>query len=833
MKALEETRRKIEEKRNLLLERNAELTEINCRLDDVQKQIKNLKSLNTDDMQLESMRQTDNLRINFESEKVKFDFFKQVNILNNNFAISGRKFSNNQPIYNLVHSLIDISDRTGRALPKAYLYDCFTDTCPDDTNHQLIEKLKNFVHIDESEMITQAKVDEMCNKIGELKQTQMPRCILFENTNKKLLNSMINDKTIFLYRHGDNFLVLQVSTDNVCVVDKVHDVVNNLMCEQVLNELCKQMLREKSVSTIDKCSMEMLYQAFKLFKKDFIDTKEQEVHKKFLNEVKVAKSENVIESLIESQVTLLAELWDQVDEYTDEHESIRQDIDLFKDKFVERIELFLFDECENRRKMAQAKLKMDTSQSDSLEKEIVAKQNEINKLNSLLSKKNEQLTEKSREIDLKREQSSLLLESNDKQNKEILAEIELLRQDLVKKEQELKTIESKESEEREDKRADELRSQIKSQHVKIDELNKKKSALENKRDELRNSIETAIREKATLEKEQIENGEKRKYLEHELNELNRQSSKLDKLIQFVQAVYNQLLTSESLFRKRAELKSVLYSDISFIDLYTHLVNERELSQFKEPIVEQLAKENVYKQRELVVNCLDKILADPVLNNYRDSKSGHMVIELNAININYEEIEPLIMQHIEQEISKSELFALDSTSGKAILSIKDKNLKMKHLLGTNIINNSNDNNINQLLSIEFIMDLIYACMRRKFLIKNRDSLNVNNGHLSSKSQVKLASKWKNFETLGELNAQKVMQLLDINFASIRKCYMKTLKIIAGNNIYIQSRELRMGGVNMAIVAGNDVVLPIGAVIDTSGSACALNYESEQAHGYADT
>ncbi|RNA41457.1 hypothetical protein BpHYR1_048311, partial [Brachionus plicatilis] len=791
--ALELTRKKIEENRHLLLEKNAELTEISCRLEDVQKQIKHLKSFNTDDVQLESMRYTDNLRVQFQNEQIKFDFFKQVNILNQNFSLTGRQFSN-KLIKNLLNCLIDISDRTN--LPKAYLYESSTDTATDETIDQFIEKLKNFVYIDEnSSEISQAKLEEICNKIGELKQMKMPTCMLFDHKNKSLINSEIDDKTIYLYRHSDNFLVLHVNMENVSVVGKVHDIVNNLICEQVLYELCIIKLRERCGLAVGECSMEMLYQALQKFKKDFVENKDQ------------------------FHVTLLVELLAQVDEYTVEHGSIKQDIDLFRKRFVQRVEIFLFDECEKRKKMARTKLKMDTSEGDSLANEITAKQNEINKLNSLLSKKNGQLAMKSKEIELKREQLKLLVHSHDKQEKEINDEMERLKQELLEKEEEMKNSESNQNNEA--LRVDGLRNEIQNKQVKIDELNSKKKILEKKRDELNNSIEAEIKEKASLQKEKIECQENKKYLEEQLNELKSESSKLQKLIQFTQAVYNQFLTDQSLFKKRADLNRALHSDLSFLELYKYLVNQDELKQFQEPIVERLSKENVYKRRELLVNCLDKIVAEPVLISYRD-KNGHLVIELCAININFDEVEPLINRHIEKELEKNELFMLDAN--KRVLCVKDSALKMKHLL---------ENSSNQVSSE--LISLIQKRMRKKFIIKNSDSLDSKNGHLTSKTEVMQKKvNEKKFKILGGLNAKSVFRLLELDFKSVKKCFMQTIKVIAGHNVFFnQKKELRQCGINLAIVAGGDVVLPVGAVIDTSGSAEPVNFENEQAHGYAGT
>ncbi|RNA41464.1 hypothetical protein BpHYR1_045091 [Brachionus plicatilis] len=816
--ALELTRKKIEENRNLLLEKNAELTEISCRLEDVQKQIKHLKSFNTDDVQLESMRYTDNLRVQFQNEQIKFDFFKQVNILNQNFSLSGRQFSN-KPTQNLLHCLIDISERA--KLPKAHLYQSSPDTATNETIDQFVAKLKNFVYIDEnSSEISQAKLDEMCNKIGELKQVQMPTCILFDHKNKSLINSYstIDERTLILYRHADNFLVLQVNMENVSVVGKAHDIVNNLICEQVLYELCIIKLKERCGSAVGECSMEMLCQALQKFKKDFVENKDQ-CQKRFLNEINIAKNENVLESLIQSQVTLLVELLTQVDEYTVEHESVKQDIDLFRERFVQRVEIFLFDECEKRKKMAQTKLKMDTSEGHSLENEITAKQNEINKLNSLLSKKNDQLTMKNKEIELKREQLKLLVHSHDKQEKEINDEMEHLKQELIEKEEEMKNSEVNQNNEA--LRVDELRNEIQNKKFEIDELNSKKKILEKKRDELNNSIEAEIKEKASLQKEKIECQENKKYLEEQLNELKSESSKLQKLIQFTQAVYNQLLTDQSLFKKRADLNRALHSDLSFFELYKYLVNHDELKQFKEPIVERLAKENVYKRCQLLVNCLDKIVAEPVLTSYRDNKNGHFVIELCAININFDEVEPLINRHIEQELEKNELFMLDAN--KRVLCVKDSTLKMKHLL---------ENSSNQ-VSNELIK-LIQKRMRKKFIIKNSDSLDSKNGHLTSKTMVMQSVNEKKFQTLADLNAKSVCRLLELDFESVKKCLLQTIKIIAGHNVFFnEKKELRQCGVNLAIAAGGDVVLPVGAIIDTSGSAEPVNFENEQAHGYAGT
>ena len=90
--------------------------------------------------------------------------------------------------------------------------------------------------------------------------------------------------------------------------------------------------------------------------------------------------------------------------------------------------------------------------------------------------------------------------------------------------------------------------------------------------------------------------------------------------------------------------------------------------------------------------------------------------------------------------------------------------------------------------------------------------------------------KEFVKLGEMNAKSVFDMLAIDYKRLLKCYANTIKVIAGNNVYIDEPSVVLHSINLGIVAVQDIVLPSSFELDVSGLE-GIAFAKKQAYGIA--
>jgi hypothetical protein len=571
--AVELAKKKIEENKNLLIEKKNELTDLNCRIDEINKCIEELDKKNTNELKLEAARDIENEKVKLLAEEKKLNLFKELNILNNNLSLNGNSNTSPSSIDNLINCLYDVSQNR---FAKIYLTSGNVQNQKQDgiDRNKLIAEVKEYILIDGQNEITQSKIDEICNRITEINKQPMPKCLLLDKKNKTLISSpSMDEKTVFLYKHKENYLILMSDTEPISSLEKSHELINNLLCEELLFDLCKIKLKESKGNKVEESTLEVLCNVIKEVK-SVLNINNEDPEKLFLNHLKLKKADNVIEKIIESQITQLFDLYGALEKNV-EHESMKLGIQLLKESYLKRMDKVLFDECENRKKKAELKIKLEFNDNDEIKKNIRKKENQIIQLDKEISKKQDELVKKSKEIDMKKEQLELLVETNIKQETQLNLEITKLKEDVKLKEQELENFKKESATQLE--KDNQIRTQIKSIEAKINELNANKESLNMKRDQLSNSIEKAIQDRHSLESEKIKFEESKKSTEKELKHLNVEASNLEIWIQFIENVYDKFLNCQSLFSKRSQLNHKLFSNIKLIDIYNSLVFEEELS----------------------------------------------------------------------------------------------------------------------------------------------------------------------------------------------------------------------------------------------------------------
>ena len=828
MDALLVAKRQLDEKKNLLVEKNEELSDLNFRLEALKETLIELKNLNKSEHALDTIRQIEKEKLNILAEERKTNLLKEINIKNNNLLIYNCNYANGSysKLDNLIKCLLCISNNS---YSRFSLFNGRLNNIPENKDHEIIQNIKTSLFLSNDSQIAQNLIDEISNKIGEsLSRNQhLPKCVLLENNSHKQVKTFLesNKEALFLYEYKDDYLVLRPDETECTVVDRAHEIMNNLLCEELLEDVCKIKYKEFSGKGINEADLNKLYQCLTEISNKLAANSDK-VDGEFLDHLKLkSKIETINEKLIETQIKQLDELSQQVTEYSPEHESIKMGILLLKDTYIKRMGLMLFEECEQRKKKAKITIEAEIQDGNQIQIEIKNKQNEIDNLDKFISKREAELVKKNKEIEQKKEQLKLLEESRKKQDDELNDEIKKLREELKKKEDEFKQVQGASGAQK--AKADQLRNEMKNINTKLNELKTNKDNLEKKRNELKDCIAEAIKERDNLEKEKVKFEVEKKAKENEIKELKTEVVGLTLWIKFIQNIYKELLINQELFKKRMEIREKLQNAQSLTEMYKAFVQINELKQFADSKLEEIAGENSAKVREIFENTFKNILAEPNIISYRD-KSDNPVAELSGININYSEIEPILRAHIEQELKKSnylKLIEILDTNNNVIdrvLTVNNDKLYFKEIL--------NNQNICRELK-----DLIDRQLKCNFLIKNRNDL--VNGKLSDRNEVAEydeANLIKSFVKLGEMNAKSVLDNLKLSFNQLLKCYASTIKIIAGNNIYIDKDSIEMRGINIGMVAGQDIFLPTGFKIDTSGdNGFEFNTKFKQAYGKIET
>jgi hypothetical protein len=823
--------KQLDEKKSLLVEKNAELSELNCRLEVIGGNVTALKKLNKNEISLQTSRELENERKNLAVEERKSDFLKEINFKNNNLTVSvNANIVHLDKIDNLIKCMLDVSNKTYSRVSLCFEKSKHNSSELDERIKQQIDKVKQALFVSTETMITQNLIDQINSKLNETSHFEnVTKFILVDNFDKKEMQKYekTNGTNIaLLYQYHEGFLVLRPSEmANTSAFDQTHEIINNLLCEELLEDVCKIKYNQISGTDINETELNKLYDTLKEIKRKFLNNSSDDVDKLFLKHIKFRAKQNVAETLLDSQLTLLTNLYDDLQDYTTEKESIKSGIQLFKEVYVKRMETMLFEQCEKRKKKAELNIKCEFQEGNNLQKEIQKKQSEIENLDKYIGKKQNDLNKKNKEIDKKKEQLKVLIESKKKQDDEIVQELKFLREDLRNKESNYKLIQGQGQESK--KEAEKLKVEIDKINNQIKELNENKENLEKKRVELLGKIEATSKDRDSIQREKTKFEEEKRFKEKEVNECNKEIVNITLLVEFIEKVYAKFLNNQELFKRRAIISKQFSESKNMLDMYETLIREKELNELANDNIAKLAKENLAKRREILEKSLKNILAEPSLLSYRD-KSDKTVLEISGINLNYEEVEASIRSFIDKELKKCNFlyFAEDPETKNLYLTINNDKLKFEEFLKEN----------NQI--IPEIKNLTERHIKTKFLIKKESKVVKNNEKTIEKLTVKSKVAeydenkiFKHFAELGEMNAKYVFEKLKLCYGKILRCFAGTIKIIAGNNVYLNKKNLELHGINIGIVAYQDIVLPNDFQIDTSGFD-GVKFEKYSAYSNAD-
>ena len=805
----------LEEKKKLLERKHAEINDLNLQIGNVKSTLVLLGNRELDEGAIEEVK----LKIEKENvllfeEKHKADLLKETNINDNNFIIYG---SNNSELLkstslldNLIKSILDLAEGKINAISLVNRNDSQSsrldeERIADQETLNKIQKIKMWLFIKDDDTVTinQSLVDRICSKIIENKMVKNDGVASIDQ-NLILLNEndseSVDRRKIILYEENGDYLILKQREDengiisDKSITDSAHNVINSLIHPELIDEICRLKYIQKGIDFLN-IDLEKLFNTFKEIKNDLAKKGEDE-EKLFVEYLKnIEDKKTITAKIVSKQIKKMVDLFSSCEEYSEEHNSIKSGIKYLKQLFLKRLELLIQEECERRQKQAEINIKSE-DQAGNIQIEIEKKQKEINDIDKELSKKDKELKAKIKELEEMTNQVNLLNESWGKQDRELSEAIESLQIELKQLEAEFNEL--KQNEKADEERVAASQNAIKEIKTKLKELNENKKTLKNNANELKESYELMLKDKACLLTEYAKLDKEKKHKEGKLKELKSSNNGLLLWAKFLEDVYSEFLNNRDLFHEREAFNNYIFDwNKDLHEKYRFLVENVHLKKYH---TEQLEIESKYQKNSRhgqFESYFKYILSPPLL-----TRTNPETVEITGMNLNYEDADKCLKHYISNQLAKAKL-KITTEKDETYLTIDESVLNSQPILLGSYLNG--DIEITPRLK-----DALDRHLKSFYLVKNKSA--SDKGHLNENTEIAGLKEKK----LGNLKMKDVLNNLKISFSKVMRCYTSTIKLIAGNNIYIDKRkEIELHGINIALIAQNDIVLAKGLKIDTSG------------------
>lgn len=808
------------EKQKLLLEeKNEYLVELNLQVDSIRAQIDELNR-NPVEFDLQISRQIERERTWLEEERRKASLLKEMNISHSKLSIGGSEsVQSNVKLDNLIKCIIESgASETAHFQPYSLVnINLAENQTVDNEMLTKIAKVKELLHIsgDDGQLnFNSSLIDRVCSKINEAKicvQTVKNKYVLLDRRDLKSPLPHDGDR-IILYEEDNNFLILKQQPDEaeLDLFTKVNSSINYLLNSELLEVMCEIKYNEKGVSILsDDLDMNSLFKAFKEIKAGVEKRTgdDDDEAKSFINYIRQNKGETTSTSasvqVVRRQIDQLAEWYEQIDD-SPKHHSIRSAVLFLKTMYAKRLQHMIEEACERKRAQVEMNIKSDVHSTNTVKLVLERKQNEIDALDKEIAKKKRELKEKNKEYDKKLEQLKLAKENWTKQNLNLNVEIENLQSELKLNQKKLDDIESNQRCEK--TKRDETKKKVSEIKAKLDELNATKENLATKQNELDESLKSTVKERDDLKKETSMLQESKNHMTSELSKLKNNTNGLKQWISFLGNVYDEFLNNRQLFKLRGQFDKFFKDPAKKLhDKYNLLVSNEHFKKFHSNELESKCKQADAVWREQFDKYFVNILAAPSLMNTKED-----VVEISGINLNYEDCDELLKQHVNEQLKKSQLFVNESH----LCTLKDDLLVRQFLNGDYEL-------------IDGLKRLLDRNMKTFYVFKNKTTLKDTQMLTVDVEVVQEDTVAK----LGDLKMKKVLSELKITYFQVLRCYAASVKLIAGNNIYLDGcKKLLMPGINVGMFAARNIVLPKEFSIDTSGEP-GLKFRKEQAFSYS--
>jgi len=733
-----------------------------------------------------------------EAHLRKLTLFKQANIENARLIALGRGIFCQSKLENLIKTI------SGVVRNKVEMYNFLQPkiSTADEIKAALdeVKKVKKMLYLDEKRKISQDLVMAICNRVNEkAKKVDMVEKIkLLE----KAENS-INFNEILLYQHTEDFLVLLPNEIEGDHRKKLHRMINLLLHDELLEELCFIKFKEKAEKEVQKIDVLSLYKLFKEIEREFL---RHTPGPKLLESLTIKNFEEgqLSERILGRLIDCLKVIYRKMEDYDpglldDVHRSLK----CLQDALLNRIKIIVQEEGERRKREAVADIEFDFK--GEISDKIKEKEDEIKNLDNEIRMNEEEVTRVGKEISQVRERLERAKKHHLERGKKIAKEIGILQDKLQTEKQKLKKTQED---------VKEAKAEQKEIDLKIQEINQKISEFEKEKTELEDEIKKIEEQKGLITAEQNKISVKKAVLEKEKQQreneekvLKASINGLQKWIKFMENVYNKFLETKALFEQRKYIKETLEGKQTLLEKYEFLIGIKELQDFRSSELKQEAKKNYAPIREILMSYLNKILAKPTILR-RINPKGMEEIEATGLIVSFEEVMGLIQEEIKTQLQNFSL------------CIKEKTLTLQKDAQSMTFGRVFHQNTQ---APEGLLELIDRCLKTSYQIDKKVFL--NNGRLdidcSTKDGVKLADKL----------FSEVLSDLQISYHEVLKAFCTSIKIISGHHIYVEPDDVKIKGINLWLKAGGDIILPKGFTLDVSGSH-ARNFKNPQAFGFGE-
>lgn len=286
-------------------------------------------------------------------------------------------------------------------------------------------------------------------------------------------------------------------------------------------------------------------------------------------------------------------------------------------------------------------------------------------------------------------------------------------------------------------------------------------------------------------------------------------SSLDKWLKFLEEIYSEFLNNRELYKLRDKFsRSMDDPNTTLHQKYLFIIGNTILKKYHSSDVENESRKTDAFRRELFTKYFRNILSPPSL-----AKTKEDTVEITGVNLNYSEVEQVLHAHLSTELKKSRLSFT-----------KTKPFQLTTL------NDSSEDYLKQYLNGDIdIADGLKNVLDIYLLSLVKKSSSLDGSKLKEDTLICLnEQEYK----IGDFKMKQILENSKISYFDVLKSYAKTIKLIAGNNIYMdESKTLNLPGINLAVVAGQDIILAEEFSLNTSGKN-GLKLANSQAYGVSE-
>lgn len=295
-------------------------------------------------------------------------------------------------------------------------------------------------------------VNKCIEKFGAGANTTNTCDFVLLDTENCVVNNEVNSQhqRKVIYEHKGNYLLLHYANednegDAEGNVEKIHRIINSLLYDSLLEDLCRLKYRElcngEQLGAVEPPNR--LFDALKQVRKELSAKLDNEEKSAFIEHILGGGTTTVVdcslsERILREQLELLALLYKQVEFYSKEYHEVTAALKCFQMAYVKRMGIVLNEEFERRKRSSQQNIEQETRKGDALGDEIEKHKREMNEMRRTMQRTEKELTARLKEIEQNKSKLSTLKESLDKQDTDLEAELVKLKDECALKEKEYK-----------------------------------------------------------------------------------------------------------------------------------------------------------------------------------------------------------------------------------------------------------------------------------------------------------------------------------------------------------------------------------------------------------